>query len=95
MKRFAALGGEACFRLSRQLSWSFRRIGRSRPPAFLSVVHAFLHGFRQLLLVVCQKRFNLMMRFVTNGVDLRTEIFPRERRILIHQGLNFVVVLLE
>src|SRR6266436_5841802 len=36
-----------------------------------------------------------MVRFVTNRVDLRTESLARERRILIEQGLNFVVVLLK
>jgi hypothetical protein len=58
-------------------------------------VHAFLHGFRQLLLVVRQERFDFMVRFIANGVDLRTESFTRERRILIEQGLNLVVVLQE
>ena len=58
-------------------------------------MHAFLHGFLELLLVVCQQRFNLMVGFVADRVDLRTESFARERRIPIEQRLNFIVVLLE
>jgi hypothetical protein len=32
--------------------------------------HAVLHRFCQLLLAVCQQRFNLLVRVVTDGVDL-------------------------
>jgi hypothetical protein len=50
------------------------RPGRSRPSAFFSIVHAFLHGFCQLLLVLGQQRFNLVVRFVADRVDLRAEV---------------------
>jgi hypothetical protein len=39
-----------------------------------SFVHAFLHGFFQLLLVLGQKRVNLVVRFVADRVDLRSEV---------------------
>jgi hypothetical protein len=38
-------------------------------------VHAFLHGFRQLLLALGQQRFNFMVRFVADRVDLRAKVF--------------------
>jgi hypothetical protein len=38
-------------------------------------VHALLHGLHQLLLVLGQQRFNLVVRFVADRVDLRPEVF--------------------
>jgi hypothetical protein len=37
-------------------------------------VHAFLHGFFQLFLVLCQQRMNLVVRFIADRVDLRGEV---------------------
>jgi len=58
-------------------------------------VHAFLHGFCQLLLVLGQQRFNLVVRFVADRVDLGAKIFAGDPWILVEQRLNPVVVLLK
>jgi hypothetical protein len=51
-------------------------------------VHAFLHGFGQFSLVICQKLFDFVVRVVANGVDLRPESCARSRRRLIKKSLN-------
>jgi hypothetical protein len=38
---------------------------------------------------------NFTVRFVADGVNLRTELLPRSCRILVEQRLNLVVVLLK
>ena len=53
---------------------SFRLLRSSRPPALFSIAHALLHGFCQLLLVLGQQRFDLVVRCVADRVDLRAEI---------------------
>jgi hypothetical protein len=58
-------------------------------------VHAVLHGTCQLLLVLCQQRFNLAVCFVAGRVDLRAEVSAREHWIVVEQRLNPVVVLLK
>ena len=68
---------------------------RSRPSAFFSIVHAFLHGLCQLLLVLRQQCLNLVVRFVADRVNLRAQVLACEFRIFIEQSLNPVVVLLE
>ena len=55
---------------------------------------ALLHCFFQFFLVVCKQSMNLVVRFVTDGVNLRTKLLPRSFPILIEQRLNLVVVLL-
>ena len=56
---------------------------------------ALLHRFFQFFLVIGKQSMNLAMRFVTDGVDLRSKILPRSCRILIEQRLNLIVVLLK
>jgi hypothetical protein len=58
-------------------------------------VHALLHSPRQLLLAVCQQRFDLVVRVIADGVDLCRERLARERGIVVEEHLNPVVVLLE
>src|SRR5438270_9335272 len=70
-------------------------LGRRRPPAFFSMLHAFLHGFRQLLLMLGQKSFDFIVCLVADGVNLTTEIFVGGAWVLIEQGLDSVVVLLK
>jgi hypothetical protein len=53
-----------------------RRSRRNRPFAFFSIVHASLHGLCQLLLVLRQQPFNLVMGVVADRVDLRSQSFP-------------------
>jgi len=77
------------------LSHSFRFFRRARPSAFFSRVHSFLHGFCQLLLVLGQQRFNLVVRVVADPVDLGAELLAREVWILVEQRLSPVVVLFE
>ena len=48
---------------------------KEQPSALFSRAPVFLHGFCQLLLVVDQKRFDLVVRFVTDRVDLLSEGF--------------------
>ena len=62
---------------------------------FLSGVHPLLHGFCHLLLAFRPQRFNLMMRVVTDGVDLCGEGLAGERRIAVEEHLNPVGMLLE
>lgn len=45
--------------------------------------------------MVGQERFNLVVRFVADRVDLRAEVFAGERWIVVEQRLNPVVVLLK
>jgi hypothetical protein len=42
---------------------------------------------------LCQQRLNFVMGLVADRVDLWLESLPRERRILVEQGLNSVMVL--
>ncbi len=56
---------------------------------------ALLHCLFQLLLVIAKQGMDFTMRFVADGVNLRTELLARSVRILIEQRLNSVVVLLE
>jgi hypothetical protein len=46
-----------------------------RPSASFARVHAFLHGFCQLLLVLGQQGFNLVVCFVADRMDLGGEFF--------------------
>jgi hypothetical protein len=68
---------------------------RSRSPIFSTIVLALLHRLFQFLLVVDKQSMNLVVRFVADSVNLRTELLPRSCRILIEQRLNPVMVLLK
>ncbi|HXO39028.1 MAG TPA: hypothetical protein VN872_10335, partial [Candidatus Acidoferrum sp.] len=61
---------------------------------FFTIMLALLHRFLQLLLVSGKQSMNLVVRVVTDGVDLWSEFLPRRFRILIEQRLNSVVVVL-
>ena len=41
---------------------------------FTGTLHAFPHGCLQLLLELVQERVNLLVRFVADRVDLRSEV---------------------
>jgi len=56
---------------------------------------ALHHGSFQFSLVISKQSMNLVVRFIADGVNLRTELLPRSFRILIEQRLNFIVVLLK
>ena len=56
---------------------------------------ALLHRLLQFFLVISKQSVNLVVRFVANGVNLRTELLPRSCWILIEQRLNLIVVLIE
>jgi hypothetical protein len=56
---------------------------------------ALLHRLFQLLLVIAEQGMDFKVRFPADSVDLRTELLARNVRILIHQRLNLVVVLLQ
>jgi len=56
---------------------------------------ALLHCFLQFFLVIREQSMNLAVRFVADGVNLRTELLSRSCRILIEQRLNLIVVLLK
>jgi hypothetical protein len=84
-----------CRRALPDVTGLFRCFRRSRPSAFFSISHAFLHGFCQLLLVLGQQRFNFVVRLVADRVDLRAEVFAGDTWILIEQRLDPVVVLLK
>ena len=58
-------------------------------------MHALHHGFCQLLLTICQQGFNLLVRIITDGVDLRGESPARKRGVAVEERLDPVVVLLE
>ena len=51
------------------------------------------HRLFQLFLVIGEQSMNLVMRFVADGVNLRTKLLTRCSRIVIEQRLNLVVVL--
>ena len=51
------------------------------------------HHFFQLFLMIGEQSVNLVMRFVADGVNLRTKLLTRRSRIVIEQRLNLVVVL--
>ena len=56
---------------------------------------ALLHCFLQFFLVIREQSMNLAVRFVADGVNLRTELLSRSCRILIEQRLNPIMVLLK
>jgi hypothetical protein len=56
---------------------------------------ALLHRLLQFFLVISKQSMNLAMRFVADSMNLRTELLPRSRRILIEQRLNRIVVLVK
>jgi len=56
---------------------------------------ALLHRLFQLLLVIAKQGMDFTMRFVADGVNLRSKLLPRSFRILIEQRLNLIVVLLK
>ncbi|MCU1272916.1 MAG: hypothetical protein JWO48_347 [Bryobacterales bacterium] len=72
---FASTVSAVCFDATRGRHEYVDLTKRSRPSALFSMAHAFLHGFCQLLLVLGQQRFNLVVRFIADRVDLRAEIF--------------------
>ena len=53
------------------------------------------HRLFQFSLVISQESMNLVVRFVADRVNLRTEVLPRSFRILIEQRLNLIVVLVK
>jgi hypothetical protein len=70
-----------------------QRLTRLRWRAFFAAVHARLHGFGQLLLVVCQKRIDILVGLVADAVDLRAESFTWNVWIFINECLNLLLVL--
>jgi hypothetical protein len=66
--------------------------GRLRTWAVLSFMHACLHGFGQLFLVVRKKCFDFVVCLVADRMDLRAESFVRSRRIFIEERLNLLVM---
>jgi len=54
-----------------------------------------LHRFFQFFLVIGKQSMNLVVRFVADSVNLRTELLPRRCRILIEQRLNPIMVLVK
>jgi hypothetical protein len=56
---------------------------------------ALLHRLFEFFLVIRKQSMNLVVRFVTDSVNLRTELLARSIRILIKQRLNPVVVLVK
>jgi len=56
---------------------------------------ALLHCLLQFFLAIREQSMNLAVRFVADGVNLRTELLSRSCRILIEQRLNLIVVLVE
>jgi hypothetical protein len=56
---------------------------------------ALQHRLFQFFLVISKQSMNLAVRFVTDRVNLRTELLPRGRRMFIEQCLNPVMVLLK
>ena len=53
-----------------------------------------LHRLFQFFLVIGQQGMNLLVRFVADRMNLRTEFLARGVRILVQQRLNLVVMLL-
>src|SRR6202035_3933606 len=68
---------------------------RSRSPVFPTTMLALLHRLFQFFLVISKQSMNLAVRFVADRMNLRTQLLPRSRRILIEQRLDLIVVLLE
>jgi hypothetical protein len=56
---------------------------------------ALLHRLFQFFLVIRKQSMNLVVRFVPDPVNLRSQLLPRSFRILIEQRLNLIVVLLK
>jgi hypothetical protein len=54
-----------------------------------------LHRLFQFFLVIRQQSMNLAVGVVADSVNLRTELLPRNCRILIEQRLNLIVVLVK
>jgi hypothetical protein len=54
---------------------------------------ALLHRLFQFFLVVGKQSMNLAVSFVADSVNLRSELLPRNFRILIEERLNLIVVL--
>ena len=59
------------------------------------IVFALLHRLFQFFLVISQQSTNLVVRFVANRVNLRSNLLPRGCWILVEQRLNPIVVLLK
>jgi hypothetical protein len=66
-----------------------------RSPVFFAVVLALLHCFFQFFLVFVKQSMNRAVRFIADGVNLRSKLPPRRFRIFVEQGLNPIVVLLK
>jgi hypothetical protein len=56
---------------------------------------ALLHRLFQLFLVIGKQSMNLMMGFVADRANLRTELLARGIRIFIEQHLDLIVMLLK
>jgi len=56
---------------------------------------ALLHCLFQFFLVITQQSMNLVVRFVADTVNLRSQLLPRSCWILVEQRLNRIVVLLK
>jgi len=56
---------------------------------------ALLHRLFQFFLAIGEQSMNLVVRFVTDGMDLRSKLLPRSCRILIKQRLNPIMVLVK
>jgi len=56
---------------------------------------ALPHRLFQFFLVIRKQSMNLVVRFVADGVNLRSKLLPRRFRILIERRLNPIVVLLK
>src|SRR6266576_1628092 len=85
--------GRPCRLRRRGWRWCCRRWSGS--PVFFTMMLALLHRLLQFFLVIREQSMNLAVRFVADGVNLRTELLSRRLRILIEQRLNLIVVLVE
>jgi hypothetical protein len=56
---------------------------------------ALLHRLFQLFLVIGKQSMNLMVGFVADRVNLRTELLARGVRIFIEQHLDLIVMLMK
>jgi hypothetical protein len=56
---------------------------------------ALPHRVFQLPLAIAEQGVDFTVRYIADGVNLRTEFLPRSVRILVEQRLNSFVVLLE
>ena len=62
---------------------------------FFTIMLALLHRLLRVFLVIGKQRMDLVVGFVADRVNLRAQLLPRSRRVLIEQRLNRVMVLLE